>query len=123
MFQTLSCIYMPLGTWAEVKVHSYHALTSVCVGQLYMLRTSHAPVQATVGVGTSLIWAFCVAITRGGWGITMMLSLYYCIIIFQTWRPCEALLSSLLLHLFESLFEKGEMKVFRLFESPGLKEG
>ena len=32
MFQTLSCVCMPLGTWAEVKVHSYHALTHVCVG-------------------------------------------------------------------------------------------
>ena len=30
--QTLSCVYMPLGTWAEVKVHSYHALIHVCVG-------------------------------------------------------------------------------------------
>ena len=28
---TLLC-FMPLGTWAEVKVHSYHALTHVCVG-------------------------------------------------------------------------------------------
>ena len=28
----LSCVYMPLGTWAEVKVHSYHALTHMCVG-------------------------------------------------------------------------------------------
>jgi hypothetical protein len=31
MFQTLSCVYMPLGTWADVKVHSYHALTCVSV--------------------------------------------------------------------------------------------
>ena len=31
MFQTLFCVYKPLGTWAEVKVHSYHALTHVCV--------------------------------------------------------------------------------------------
>ena len=30
MFQTLSCIYMLLGK--EVEVHSYHALTHVCVG-------------------------------------------------------------------------------------------
>ena len=32
MFQTLSCVSMPLGTWAEVKVHAYHVLTHVCVG-------------------------------------------------------------------------------------------
>ena len=30
--QNVSCVYMPSGTWAEVKVHSYHALTHVCVG-------------------------------------------------------------------------------------------
>ena len=32
MSQTLSCASMPLGTWTEVKVQSYHALTHVCVG-------------------------------------------------------------------------------------------
>ena len=32
MFLTLSCVCMPLGKWEEVKVHSYHALTHVCVG-------------------------------------------------------------------------------------------
>ena len=32
MFDTLCGVYMPLGTWAEVQAHSYHALTHVCVG-------------------------------------------------------------------------------------------
>ena len=29
---TNTCVCMPLGMWVEVKGHSYHALTHVCVG-------------------------------------------------------------------------------------------
>ena len=43
-FQTLICVYMPLGTWAEVKVHSYHALTHVCVGS-YMCCSQAMPLS------------------------------------------------------------------------------
>ena len=45
-------------------MHSYYALTYVCVGSC-MCR-AQARVQATVGVGTVLIWDFGVAYTRGG---------------------------------------------------------
>ena len=33
-----------LGTWAEVKVHSYHALTHVCVGSC-MCRAQATPLS------------------------------------------------------------------------------
>ena len=32
MVPTLSCLCMPLGTWVGVNMHSYRALTHVCVG-------------------------------------------------------------------------------------------
>ena len=35
---------------------------------LYVSRASYARVQATIGVGTVLIWYFGVAYTRGGGG-------------------------------------------------------
>ena len=68
MLQTFSGVCMPLGTWVEIEVHSYYALIYVCVGGcmcLYVSRASYAHVQATVGVGTVLIWYFGVAYTRG----------------------------------------------------------
>ena len=43
--------------------HTMHSPTCVSV-----LLASHALLQATVGVGTVLIWYFCVAITKGGGG-------------------------------------------------------
>ena len=33
---------------------------------MYVVRASYGLVQATVGVGTVLIWYYCVAYTRGG---------------------------------------------------------
>ena len=30
LFQTLSCVCMPLETWVEVKVHSYNDGTHMC---------------------------------------------------------------------------------------------
>ena len=41
MLQTLSCVSMPLGTWVELEVHSYYALTYLCAGSCM------CPVQAT----------------------------------------------------------------------------
>ena len=55
---------MLLEMWVEVKVHSYHARARVC-RQLYVLRASHALVQATVGVGTVIKVYVGVAYTRG----------------------------------------------------------
>jgi hypothetical protein len=65
MFPGLSCACMLLEMWVEVKVHSYHARARVC-RQLYVLRASHALVQATVGVGTVIMVYIGVAITNGG---------------------------------------------------------
>ena len=67
MFPRLSCVCMLLEMWVEVKVHSYYARAHVC-RQLYVLRASHALVQATVGVGTVLIVYLGVANTGGGGG-------------------------------------------------------
>ena len=47
-------------------MHSYYALTYVCVGSYMCRARSYARVQATVGIGTVLIWDFGVAYTRGG---------------------------------------------------------
>ena len=58
---------MLLEMWVEVKVHSYHARARVC-RQLYVLRASHALVQATAGVGTVIIVCIEVAYTGGGGG-------------------------------------------------------
>ena len=46
-------------------MHSYYALIYLCVGSC-ICRASYARVQATLGVGTVLIWDFGVAYTRGG---------------------------------------------------------
>jgi len=54
----------PIGP--ELPISAHVACARVC-RQLYVLRASHALVQATVGVGTVLIWDFCIAFTgRGG---------------------------------------------------------
>ena len=45
MFQTPSSVDMPLGTWVEVQVHSYHALTHVCVGSC-MCRAQATPLSS-----------------------------------------------------------------------------
>ena len=39
MFQTISFVYMPLGT--SVEVHSHHALTHVCVVVVCVARKPH----------------------------------------------------------------------------------
>ena len=45
---------------------------------LYVSRASYACVQATVGVGTVLIWDFGVAYTRGGGGGVMCVCVRVC---------------------------------------------
>ena len=61
----------PIGP--ELPISAHVACARVC-WQLYVLRASHALVQATVGVGTVIIVYIGVAYTRGGgyhWTITV----------------------------------------------------
>ena len=53
----------PIGP--ELPISAHVACARVC-WQLYVLRASHALVQATVGVGTVIIVYIGVAYTRGG---------------------------------------------------------
>ena len=55
----------PIGL--ELPISAHVACACVC-WQLYVLRASHAFVQATVGVGTVIIVYIGVAYTRGGGG-------------------------------------------------------
>ena len=57
----------PMGP--ELPNSAHVAYARVC-RQLYVLRTSHALVQATVGVGTAIIVYIGVADTKGGGGVT-----------------------------------------------------
>ena len=53
----------PIGP--ELPISAHVACAGVC-RQLYVLRASHALVEATVGVGTVIIVYIGVAYTRGG---------------------------------------------------------
>ena len=55
----------PIGP--ELPISAHVACAHVC-RQLYVLRASHALVQATVGVGTVIIVYIGIAYTRGGGG-------------------------------------------------------
>ena len=55
----------PIGP--ELPISAHVACARVC-RQLYVLRASHALVQATVGVGTVIIVYIGVAYTKGGGG-------------------------------------------------------
>ena len=44
MSQTASCVSILFGMWAEVKVHSNHALIHVCVGSC-MFRVQATPLS------------------------------------------------------------------------------
>ena len=59
----------PIGP--ELSISAHVACARVC-RQLYVLRASHALVQATVGVGTVILVYIGVAYTRGG-GVAMVL--------------------------------------------------
>ena len=60
----------PLGP--ELPISAHVACARVC-RQLYVLRASHALVQATVGVGTVIVVYIGVAYTRGGGGYCVIL--------------------------------------------------
>ena len=57
------CLMHPIGP--ELPISAHVACARVC-RQLYVLRASHALVQATVGVGIIIIVYIGIAYTRGG---------------------------------------------------------
>ena len=61
-----SSLMHPIGP--ELSILAHVACARVC-RQLYVLRASHALVQATVGVGTVIIVSIGVAYTGGGGGL------------------------------------------------------